>query len=317
MRPIAFKTTTKVLAATLALSACQAIAPKPPHPPKKPQPKPSVITVAPQAGPTSQALGQYYDNIQRNLLIHDQLRTDGGGPDVAFSAAMLARNFERIALNREYQIIGNRRVTQENAIHLTRWSKPVRFSLNFGPRVGKETAAKDRATYDKYVRRLARVTGHPISDTSTRPNFRVYVLNEEDRRAFGPEIRRAMPGISSRDVLEITNLSRENYCVVLALDHGNKGRFDAAIAVIRAELPDLMRAACLHEEMAQGLGLSNDHPKARPSIFNDDEEFGLLTTHDEYLLRMLYDDRLQPGMSAAQARPIVREIAAELVGGSV
>ena len=27
--------------------------------------------------------------------------------------------------------------------------------------------------------------------------------------------------------------------------------------------------------MAQGLGLSNDYALARPSIFNDDEEFGL------------------------------------------
>lgn len=317
MRLSAIHKTMKVLAAMLALSACQNMTPEPPRPPQTPKPKPPMVAALTMPGTTSAALVDYYAGIQRTLLIQDQLRTDGGGPDVPFTSTMLARNFERIALNREYKVIGNRRVTQENAIHLTRWSKPVRFSLSFGPRVAKETAAKDRATYDKYVRRLARVTGHPISDASTRPNFRVYVLNEEDRRAFGPEIRRAMPGISSRDVLEITNLSRENYCVVLALDHGNKGRFDAAIAVIRAELPDLMRAACLHEEMAQGLGLSNDHPKARPSIFNDDEEFGLLTTHDEYLLRMLYDDRLQPGMSAAQARPIIREIAAELVGGSV
>ena len=38
-----------------------------------------------------------------------------------------------------------------------------------------------------------------------------------------------------------------------------------------------MRRACVHEEMAQGLGLGNDSETARPSIFNDDEEFALLT----------------------------------------
>jgi hypothetical protein len=43
--------------------------------------------------------------------------------------------------------------------------------------------------------------------------------------------------------------------------------------VIRAEHPDLLRLSCLHEEIAQGLGLPNDSPRARPSIFNDDEEF--------------------------------------------
>jgi hypothetical protein len=71
----------------------------------------------------------------------------------------------------------------------------------------------------------------------------------------------------------------------------------------------------VHEEIAQGLGLPNDSPAARPSIFNDDEEFALLTRHDELLLRILYDRRLRPGMLPDDARPIVTEIAEELIGG--
>jgi hypothetical protein len=39
----------------------------------------------------------------------------------------------------------------------------------------------------------------------------------------------------------------------------------------------------------------------------------LLTTHDELLLKMLYDDRLQTGMTAAVAAPIARVIATELM----
>ena len=44
------------------------------------------------------------------------------------------------------------------------------------------------------------------------------------------------------------------------------------------------------------MGLANDSPDARPSVFNDDEEFAFLTRHDELLLKMLYDPRLRPGM---------------------
>ncbi len=87
------------------------------------------------------------------------------------------------------------------------------------------------------------------------------------------------------------------------------------MAFVRAEHPDLMRRSCFHEEMAQGMGLANDSPAARPSIFNDDDEFALLTTHDEMLLRMLYNPRLRPGMTPDQARPIASEIAAGLIGG--
>ena len=57
--------------------------------------------------------------------------------------------------------------------------------------------------------------------------------------------------------------------------------------------------------------------RARPSIFNDDDEFALLTRHDELLLEMLYDPRLRPGMTAAEAMPIVRVMAAELTGDQI
>ncbi|MFK7755227.1 MAG: DUF2927 domain-containing protein, partial [Sedimentitalea sp.] len=75
-----------------------------------------------------------------------------------------------------------------------------------------------------------------------------------------------------------------------------------------------VRLSCIHEEISQGLGLPNDSPAARPSIFNDDDEFALLTSHDEKLLSMLYDPRLSPGISADAARPIARQIALGLTG---
>ena len=68
--------------------------------------------------------------------------------------------------------------------------------------------------------------------------------------------------------------------------------------------------------MAQGLGLANDSPRARPSIFNDDDEFALLTTHDEMLLNMLYNPALRPGMGIDEARPILRRLIARAMGAS-
>jgi hypothetical protein len=76
-----------------------------------------------------------------------------------------------------------------------------------------------------------------------------------------------------------------------------------------------MRDLCINEELAQSLGLINDSPKARPSIFNDNEEFALLTRQDELMLRILYDRRLRPGMTLQEAAPIVARIANELMGG--
>ena len=108
---------------------------------------------------------------------------------------------------------------------------------------------------------------------------------------------------------------RKVYCLVFA---GGPQRdplnYSRGVALIRAEQPDLMRESCIHEEIAQGLGLRNDSPKARPSIFNDDDEFARLTSHDEKLLQILYDRRLRVGMSAPEAKPIVERIAQEVMG---
>ena len=109
------------------------------------------------------------------------------------------------------------------------------------------------------------------------------------------------------------NLPRDQLCIVVAFSEGDASSYSRAIAIIRGEHPDLLRTSCIHEELAQGLGLANDSPQARPSIFNDDEEFGLLTTHDELLLKILYDPRLRIGMSAAEAAPIARQIAREIM----
>lgn len=317
MRRNALKLATGVLAATLALSACQTAGPGVTGLPNSPTPKPRADTVPTVPSAESEALAAYYASVQRSLLTQGLLRTDGGGADVPFSAAMLARNFERIAFFQEYSSAGGQLIARESASHLTRWEKPVRVSIQFGKSVSDEIQAHDRAKLTRYVRRLARITGHPISMTNGGGNFRVYVLNEDERKAFGPELRRVVPGISALSQRAVINMPRDTYCLVFGRDPASNGEFEQAVAVIRSEHPNLMRTSCIHEEVAQGLGLSNDSPMARPSIFNDDEEFGLLTTHDENLLRMLYDDRLRPNMSADQARPIIKQIAAELTGGSV
>ena len=146
-------------------------------------------------------------------------------------------------------------------------------------------------------------------------NFNVLILNEGERRNSGPLLRELVPGIGQTAVQTIERMPRETFCLVFAFSRGQSSAYTRAMAVIRAEHPDLLRLSCFHEEIAQGLGLANDSPAARPSVFNDDEEFGLLTRQDELMLRMLYDRRLTTGMDAETARPIVNQIAAELMGG--
>ncbi|MDR0810233.1 MAG: DUF2927 domain-containing protein [Gemmobacter sp.] len=267
------------------------------------------------ASAESRALQSYYARVQADLLSQGLLRTDGGSGDTPFTDTMLAENFIRIALFDEYRRGPAGLIAEETQSRLRRWDRPVRVQVVFGASVPPERRATDKARIGSYLGRLSSVTGHPIALAESGANFFVHVVNEDERRALGPVIAATLPALSPTEVAGLTNLPRSTYCIVYAVSEGGASTYSRAFAVIRAEHPDLLRLSCIHEEIAQGLGLANDSPLARPSIFNDDEEFALLTRQDELMLKILYNPALRPGMTAFEARPTVRTLAARLMGG--
>jgi len=293
----------------VVLSACVAATPPAPSPPA-----PVAPTPAPETARSASARA-YFAQVQSALLAQGLLRTDGGGADTPFTDRMLAENFLRVALYDEYSREGGGFVRGETASMLRRWEIPVRVMLRFGASVPPERRAADRARVASYLARLQRITGHPIGLVETGGNFTVHVVSEEEREALGPSLASQLSGLSPQDIADVTSMPRTTYCLVYALSEGNTGAYSRAVAVVRAEHPDLLRQSCFHEEIAQGLGLANDSPSARPSIFNDDEEFALLTRQDELMLKMLYDPSLRPGMRISAARPIVMTLASRLMGG--
>jgi hypothetical protein len=284
----------------------------------RPAPPPALQVVAPAAyAPSveSRALRAYYAQVQATLLARGLMRTDPGRVDAPFNARMLTENFVRIALFDEFISTPAGYVQRETESILRRWVAPVRVGLRFGDSVPPERRATERARVASYLARLSQVTGHPIRLADASPNFFLFMVDEDERRAMGPQIAAAMPGFASQEIAAFTGMPVSTYCQVSVQSDRTTGVYVRALAVIRSEHPDLLHLSCLHEEIAQGLGLPNDSPRARPSIFNDDQEFALLTPHDEALLRILYNPALRPGMTVREARPIVESLANALLGG--
>ncbi|MEX0312359.1 MAG: DUF2927 domain-containing protein [Tateyamaria sp.] len=303
------------MAALALLAGCDAFVPV--EPVLTPRVRPE--SLAPPPVPPVQATSQksaelraYLAQVQSSQLTQGLLRQDGGGPDTPFTADMLARNFEQIVFFNEYAGPG---VRPGSASALRRWDAPVRLGLKFGASVPPSQRTRDTNDVIAYARRLSQATGHPVS-VSEPANFLVYFVSEDDRAETVNATALALPGVTRTNVSAVRDLPTDAYCAVAAYASGGaRSTYTAAVAVIRSENPDLLRLSCIHEELAQGLGLANDSPEARPSIFNDDDEFALLTDHDEHLLGMLYDTRLRPGIGLTEARPIVRTLAQEATGG--
>ena len=309
-----------LLAGALLLAACDTAVPPGGGPqtvaaPPATQPAPEK-TYAPSEA--SLALAVYYQRLETDLRQQGLLRTDPGGRDTPFGARDLARNFELIAFFDEYERGAGLRASSGRPVPLRRWTQPVRVNVEFGPSVAPEVKQADARQVRDYAARLARASNHPVVMDDSRPNMHILIYSEDDRDLLAQRARQLVPGISNGALSVFRNLPRQIHCFVMAFSGGGTETnvYQQAIVVIRAEHPDLLRASCVHEEMAQGLGLANDSPRARPSIFNDDDEFALLTRHDELLLKMLYDPRLMPGMTLDQARPIIARMAEELMGGA-
>ncbi|MFP5509038.1 MAG: DUF2927 domain-containing protein [Alphaproteobacteria bacterium] len=308
-----------LLAGAFLLAACDATVPPASGPSGAARP-PQPPAVAPDTEPSeaSQALAVYYQRLETDLRSQGLLRTDAGGHDTPFGARDLARNFELIAFFDEYERGAGLRASSGRPVPMRRWTEPVRVSVEFGPSVDPDRRQADERSVRAYAARLSRASQHPISLDASRPNMHILFYGEDDAEGLAQRARQLVPGISSGALSVFRTLPRQIHCFVMAFSGGgiDSNVYRQAIVVIRDEHPDLLRQSCIHEEMAQGLGLANDTPRARPSIFNDDDEFALLTRHDELLLKMLYDPRLSPGMTLDKARPIIAQMAEELLGGA-
>ena len=68
---------------------------------------------------------------------------------------------------------------------------------------------------------------------------------------------------------------------------------------------------CMVEEIAQSLGPANDSDLLPDSIFNDISDVNVFGVFDWYILNMLYDRRVAPGMGLEEVRAILPSVIAD------
>ncbi|MEL6997271.1 MAG: DUF2927 domain-containing protein [Pseudomonadota bacterium] len=261
------------------------------------------------------------------------MRLDRKPADAPVDAGLLVENFRRIAFDLEPDPFGTGAEVPEDERPpmLRRWEEQIRLQII----AASGTKAGVRREIYGFMDHLSKITGIGFKPSN---DFLVNAEREDPPNIFvilgdGAEFDEVIKmleferdGEDQRSVydalgefLKIWHLSYSPCAGQSYTEHdakGERGRIQFGIVVIRTDLRAPMTESCIEEELAQTMGLMNDHPDVRPSLFNDDEEFALMTEHDELLLRILYDDRLKPGMTPEQAMPIVRQIARELKPGA-
>ncbi len=258
-------------------------------------------------------LRKYYSRLEERKTSLGLLRQDGGGADTPFDVNDIVEAFEQLAFYNEYDIDKNKLLPNSNAVSLAKWKSNTNILVRFGNSIDKKQKDKDLLEVNSLIRNLSEITNHKIEFSQQNENMYVVIANQEEIKALIGEIGLTRPEFDPTRIPIITQLPKDIHCMAMtSMSSEPNSAISSALVIIRSELPEIMRRACFHEEIAQSLGLTNDSHFARPSIFNDDDEFATLTKFDEILLRILYDHRLQPGISEKEAAQLVKQIATEI-----
>jgi len=135
-------------------------------------------------------------------------------------------------------------------------------------------------------RRAANFVVRLVSDRKLNSTIRALYGNDKARqiqKALNPQ---CLSGIGKDERFRIRRAE-----VILPVDAGDFTFYD-----------------CAYEEMLQALGAINDDASVPWTMFNDDVQMGFFDVYDQYLLNILYDPRINAGMTKDEVDAILPEI---------
>jgi Protein of unknown function (DUF2927) len=85
-------------------------------------------------------------------------------------------------------------------------------------------------------------------------------------------------------------------------------RIRRAEAILPVDAGEFTFYDCAYEELLQALGAINDDRSVPWTMFNDDVQMGFFDVYDQYLLNILYDPRIRPGMTKNEVSGLMSEV---------
>jgi Protein of unknown function (DUF2927) len=85
-------------------------------------------------------------------------------------------------------------------------------------------------------------------------------------------------------------------------------RIRRAEAILPVDAGEFTFYDCAYEELLQALGAINDDRSVPWTMFNDDVQMGFFDVYDQYLLNILYDPRIRPGMTKADVARLMPDL---------
>lgn len=139
-----------------------------------------------------------------------------------------------------------------------------------------------------------------MADDAKHANFVVTLVRH---RAFARTVR----SYYGRERAKQIQSSLRPQCLSgIGKDRDN--RITRAEAILPVDVGDFAFYDCAYEELLQGLGVINDDASVPWTMFNDDVQMGFFDLYDQYLLNILYDPRVRPGMTKSEVSNVLPDV---------
>jgi hypothetical protein len=207
-----------------------------------------------------------------------------------FSDTEITEGFFKLAFGAEMHVGG--RVDR-----IRKYDRPVRIFVD--DRAKSERRRSIAAVvYD--IRARVQYLDMDITDQARRANFVVTLVRDRDL----PRTFQSFYGTKEAEKIErllkpqcLSSFRKDEDFRIL---HSN--------AILAVDAGDFKFYDCAYEELLQALGPINDDASVPWSMFNDQVMMGFFDVYDQYLLNILYDPRIRPGMTPDEVRVVLPEI---------
>jgi hypothetical protein len=207
----------------------------------------------------------------------------------SFTDAEITQGFFKTAFGAEFHLAGK-------VDRIRKYAMPVRVFAEGNRADRKAQLAKVIADIGARIRNL----DIAMAETAETANISVKLVRDRDldrtiAQFYGKERAREIK--TSLDPQCLSGFRKnENY----EIEHSD--------VILPVDDGDFVFLDCAYEELLQSLGPINDTGAVPWTMFNDKVSMGFFDVFDQYILNLLYDPRIKPGMTMEEVKAVLPEV---------
>ena len=208
-----------------------------------------------------------------------------------FTDGEIRNGFFKVAFRAELQV-------GRSAERVRKFDGPVRIFID-----SSQALPKRRAGITAIVADIGRRIDHldlAIATDRREANFTVSLVADREMAAT---IRARYGRQSARRIEKSLNPQ-----CLSGIGKDRQFRIRRAEVILPVDAGDFTFYDCAYEEILQGLGAINDDRSVPWTMFNDDVQMGFFDVFDQYLLNVLSDPRIRPGMTRDEVTKLLPEV---------